>query len=259
MADAFPSACLMSEVLVDAGFGERRPFINPRSFYWTSSQAERTCRYIRGEAAMTPRVGKLSIPDQHSLEELVADRRREERAAVRSFVEAIKTANAESLGAAIDAVDKQSAWDAAMRAIVNVPCPSADFRHRLLNLWLRSGDHLRGEVNDDLVLAKALRSILPPYDGPPLTLYRADSARNRSRRTYGLAWSASKDVARGFAVDLWRASQGGSVLLETQAPAASIICAPALINDCYGEQEYLVDRKFLCSVKVIERFSQVPL
>ena len=56
---------------------------------------------------------------------------------------------------------------------------------------------------------------------------------------------------------IWRTSQGSSVLLETRAPARSIICVPATSNDCYGEQEYLVNRRFLCSVKVIDRFSQV--
>jgi hypothetical protein len=74
----------------------------------------------------------------------------------------------------------------------------------------------------------------------------------------GLAWSASVNVARDFAKSLWQTYQGGSVLLETQAPGASIICALATSNDCGGEQEYLVDRRFLGTVKVIERFVQKP-
>ena len=55
---------------------------------------------------------------------------------------------------------------------------------------------------------------------------------------------------------LWQPSRGGSVLLETYAPADVIICAPALLDDRYAEEEYIIDRRRLRAVRVIERFSQ---
>src|SRR5262245_51063624 len=106
----------------------------------------------------------------------------------------------------------------------------------------------------------ALWSLLPPYVGAePLTLYRGESFRNRRRRTYGLAWTVDREVARSFASDrLWRTSKGGSILLKTIAPAAAVISAPALIGGGHPtEQEYLVDRRLLRRVEVVERFSQV--
>jgi len=46
------------------------------------------------------------------------------------------------------------------------------------------------------------------------------------------------------------------VLLKTEAPAEAVICSPMIVNDGYGEQEYLVDRRRLSRVDVVERFPQ---
>jgi hypothetical protein len=78
------------------------------------------------------------------------------------------------------------------------PCPET-FRHSFLNVYLKYGDHIRQEVGDDLILISALRSLLPRYAGPAMTLYRGEGALNRKRRTYGLAWTSSRDVARSHA------------------------------------------------------------
>jgi hypothetical protein len=72
---------------------------------------------------------------------------------------------------------------------------------------------------------------------------------------YGAAWSASMDVALSYAATgMWRTSDGGSVLLEAFAPREAIVCAPGLLDDRYGEQEYVVDRRLLKAITVIERF-----
>ena len=41
-----------------------------------------------------------------------------------------------------------------MRAIAKEPCPSDDFRKGFLNIWLRDGDKIRQEVDNDLVLCE---------------------------------------------------------------------------------------------------------
>ena len=46
----------------------------------------------------------------------------------------------------------------------------------------------------------------------------------------------------------------GSVLLDALAPREAIVCAPGLLDDRYGEQEYVVDRRRLKAITVIERF-----
>ena len=58
---------------------------------------------------------------------------------------------------------------------------------------------------------------------------------------------------------MWRKFEGGSVLLEAKASSEAIISAPALLGDYYGEEEYIVDRRRLSAVKVLERFSQASI
>jgi hypothetical protein len=136
-----------------------------------------------------------------------------------------------------------------------------DIQARLLEKrWVEQGDHIRSEVDDDIVLNKALWSLLPPYIGPaPLTLYQGETLWNRRRRTYGQAWTTDVKVARNAALGPFRSFEGGSVLLKTIASRQAIISAPAHGEDRYGEQEYLVDRRRLERVEVVERFTQVAL
>lgn len=184
-------------------------------------------------------------------------KQRRNREAVRNFAEAVRTANGELLVKAIDVIDQQYVWPAAMRAVSKTSCRSTDFRRRLLRLWLSSGDHIRDETGNDLVITKALIAMLPRYKGRAIKLYRGETFSKHKRRTYGIAWTASVVVARHFASEqLRRAAMGGSVLIETLAPPEAIICAPALIDASYGEREYLIDRRQLRSVTVVEQFAQ---
>jgi len=61
------------------------------------------------------------------------------------------------------------------------------------------------------------------------------------------------DVARAFAESRRGMYRGGSVLLEAYAPPEAIISAPALFSDRYDEAEYIVDRRKLKGVKLLER------
>jgi hypothetical protein len=116
---------------------------------------------------------------------------------------------------------------------------------------------MRDAANDDRALLDALRQLLPPYRGNPLTLYRGESAFNRRRRTYGPSWTSSLETARAFAYGVWRTFDGGSVVLKSLVPSDAIIYAPASHSDHYGEDECLVDRHKLGRVEVIERVSQI--
>jgi hypothetical protein len=114
------------------------------------------------------------------LRRLAAEQRREERAAVREFVDAAVSADEERFYNAMIAIDEgmPSVWSRCMRSVARVS-----------------------------------------YNGPPRTLYRGDSASNRRRRRYGSAWSGTMDMARRYAsTGRWRTSDGGSVLLEAVAP-----------------------------------------
>ena len=132
----------------------------------------------------------------------------------------------------------------------------SDFRFRFLAFWKEDGGSLRDRVDDDLLLFDLLRRFLPPYDGPALELYRGETEWNSDRQTYGPAWSADREAATCFAQDKPRLfSKGGSVLIRTTAPPAAIICAPHLLGAARpAEAEYIVDRRDLNGVTVLDRF-----
>ena len=182
-----------------------------------------------------------------------------ERAAVRGFVDTAVSGDVKGFIRSIDEVAKMFVWTEAMRAITRQPAVSEEIRTCFLWPWLTYGNALRNVVSDDKVLLNGLRALLPSYNGPPKRLYRGDSFYNRKRRTYGCSWSADKEVAEAFARGIYQTFNGGSVLLETVAPPAAIICAPSLIDDSYAEDEYVVDRRRLAHVRVIARFSQRPI
>jgi hypothetical protein len=116
------------------------------------------------------------------------------------------------------------------------------------------GDSLRQEVGDDLILCDALRVLLPPYKGPaPLRVYRGEQAFNRKRRTYGLSWSRDREVATSFANGFTRYAEGGSVLLEANAPRPAII---SIIGSWRNEKEVIIDRRKLNEVRVLARYPQ---
>ncbi len=158
--------------------------------------------------------------------------------------------------ACIDAFDGSgSGWRRLLRRVARMPSPpSAEFRAVFLDLMTRSGDHLRQEAGD-LPVIDALRALYPPYRGRGLRLYRGESARNRRRRTYGYSWTRSREVAECFATGLHQTAEGGSVLLETDAPAAAIIrVVRGGLHD--GEREVWVDRRLLGHVRVLKRYPQ---
>jgi hypothetical protein len=185
--------------------------------------------------------------------------RRAEGAVLRDFMTALTQGDLTLLSAATRQIDDHYLWRGAMLAAARLARPSARVQKCFLKGWLAHGDHIRLETGDDGVLVDGLRVLLPAYDGPGLTLYRGDAFRYRCRRTYRLSWSSQRDCGEGFAQDLWQTFEGGSVLLCTDAPAASIFCAPHLLGDDYGEAEYLVDRRRLRTVRVLQRYPQRSL
>lgn len=187
--------------------------------------------------------------------------RRQERIQVGKLVEAATTGDQVRFCDVLETIweGHPRVWAKAMREITQTPCPG-DFRDFFLRqVYLRYGDHIRQAVGNNRLLADALRSLLPGYCGSGRVLYRGEMAWNRRRRTYGVAWSSSKAVAKGYATDsLHKYAEGGTVLLRAYASSAAIICVPAKLDNRYGEDEYVVCPRDLTSIQVLERFPQVP-
>jgi hypothetical protein len=188
------------------------------------------------------------------LQRLLEEELRRERALLKRMETAARSSDIETFVDGLDAVEfVTNGWPRLLRRIANMPDrPSADFRTMFEMVMSRWGDHLRQE-GDDLALIKALRAIFPPYRSGPLRLYRGEFAFNRRRRTYGLSWTRDRSVAEGFARGYQQTFPGGSVLLETDAPAAAIIRIPRAERYA-GEREVWVDRRRLDKVRVLERY-----
>lgn len=181
--------------------------------------------------------------------------RTQQRLAVQWFLSAAAATDVNLFCHYCAMVDNWNAWLPALRGYIRAAQPAApQIREYFIQAYLEHGAGIRIAVLNDLILADAYRLLLPPYSGPGLRLYRGDSARNRRNRTYGLAWSADINVARSFAEETWVKKEGDSVLLETDAPSNAIICAPGEHDDRFAEAEYIVDRRRLKSIKVIDRF-----
>ncbi|WP_050898697.1 hypothetical protein [Nitrospirillum viridazoti] len=194
--------------------------------------------------------------DTAEIQALIADRLGMSKASAVEYADAARAGDIRRLQQAAIEVDGHGAWRLAFQRCARLQVVPDITRVHFLEQWVTRGDDLRDRVNDDSLLLGGLRVLLPRYAGPPVTLYRGDRAFNRRRRSYGMSWSTARDVAEGFARGEHQTSVGGSVLLETFAPPDAIICSPAMLGDDMEEAEYLVDRRRLTGVRVIERFPQ---
>jgi hypothetical protein len=172
---------------------------------------------------------------------------------VRQFIGAIKSGDVIAFGKALFDVLEKGVASEAFRAVARLDEVPATIRHAFPSYWIEDGNSIRMEVDDDGVLTAAMRKLLPPYRGPGMVLFRGDSASNHSQGSHGLSWSSDEDVARSFAEGRWRVVDGGSVLLRCVASPEAIIWTP---SDDNGESEYVVDRRRVTRVEVLERFSQ---
>lgn len=187
----------------------------------------------------------------------IKGQRVEDRRWTDEFVQSAIKGDARAFRKALETICNREHMAPAIRAVSRLLSVPNAIKDAFLQAWLSQGDGIRQRAGSDRELIRAMRILLPPYNGPAMQLYRGDGARNRRRRTYGLSWSSEREVAEAHANSMWRTTIGGSVLLETVAPPEAIICAVIDHDNGYGESEYLVDRSHLPSVRVLARFSQL--
>jgi len=186
-----------------------------------------------------------------------AERERELKA-VEDFVQGAVSADLERMGASLDDLEfsyhEGGGWAAAFSQVSAEAIPQVT-KEFFLRLVLRDGDSLRQAVGDDRALVIGFRALLPPHEGPEMKLYRGTAATSLTTKEYGASWTTSIDAGRAYAkTGMCRTSSKGSVLLSAIAPAGAILCAPAILDDSYDEQEYIVDPERLREVQVEEEF-----
>lgn len=194
--------------------------------------------------------------DDFDFHRALAEERRRDRAIAQALHDACKIGDVDRFYEAADLALNASidGWRLGFKKIGLLGAVTPDIQAAFLRVWIETKS-LRDGTRVDLI--KALRVLLPPYSGPDVRLYRGEFFRNRLRRRCGVSWSADLSIAERFAQDGRQASEGGSVILETRAPAAAIIASTEVAGDYYGEREFLVDPVRLLGVKVIRHFPQI--
>src|SRR5262249_1305134 len=89
-------------------------------------------------------------------------------------------------------------WPQAMRQVVKLGAAHPEAQRWFLNSWTRvpASSRFRRLVDDDALLIAALRVLLPPYDGPPMELWRGQLANE----PIGLSWARQHHIAMKFAL-----------------------------------------------------------
>jgi hypothetical protein len=159
-------------------------------------------------------------------------------------------------------------WTFAFRRVARLSSSVPEtIQHEFQLLWFEA-KWLARQCDDKRALLDALRVLFSSYRGPAVRLWRGAAARElRLRKFYGPSWSASIQEADFFARH-FQYCPGGSVVLETLAPAEAIISVPCLSGPYfedvrgkrqYDEREYLVDGRRLQAVNVVRRYQQIDL
>jgi hypothetical protein len=139
-------------------------------------------------------------------------------------------------------------------ALANVPRPSAACREAFLSAWVTQGLWIRENFSVDPLLPAMLANLLPGYAGPPMELFRGERGSNHRDRTYGPSWTSKRSTAEMFASGLNRCPQTGGVLLRSTITSSGILAEPTAHSRYLGEWEYIVDRRSLEQVDVLETF-----
>jgi hypothetical protein len=142
---------------------------------------------------------------------------------------------------------------AVFQALAAAPRPPAACRDAFHGAWVTQGLWTRDTFAIDELLFDVLRNLLPGYSGPGMVLYRGDRWSNHETRSYGPSWTTKRSVAEMFARGLNRCPVTGGVVLRTEAPASTILVAPNA-RSLEEEREYVVDRRGLGIVEVVERY-----
>lgn len=208
---------------------------------------------------MTPREMQEAMLSARSVAERTRIMRHCHRELTTAIIQAVGDGDIDAFTAALEAARYEPGLAPALRQIARMEKPpSAAFRRAVRDFLIRSGDILREETGNDLILVEALRVLLPPYRGGSLRVYRGDSAWNRRRRTYGYSWSLELNVADEFAAkEEWRRHLGGSVVLEADAPPEAIVSVIPESADLGKEREVVIDRRRLGAVRLVHRYAQL--
>jgi hypothetical protein len=143
-----------------------------------------------------------------------------------------------------DLLIKHGLLAVALRRVGEIETPHPRAQARFVRAWLSIGIVLREMTCDDRAFFAGLRVLLPPYDGPAVTLYRG-----QLKEHLGISWSSNFWVAEAYARlgCFTQRPRHGAILIRATIPPSMIISA--LGNK---DEEYVVDPRWLKDFEVDE-------
>lgn len=179
-----------------------------------------------------------------------------EKAAIDYILASLRGGPADDLRRAFDTMRSVKSYRRLIKHAAKANGASRAFTERFHTAWTVNGFRWREALSDDALLSRALRSILPAYDGGDLVLFRGEQATRFDAGRLGFNWTAKRDVAEMFASGLCCTYEGGGVLLTAQVSSAAIIAPPSSHSQYLGEDEYVVEPGFLTGAVELVRHPQ---
>lgn len=150
-------------------------------------------------------------------------------------------------------ITNASSWRGTVEAFVHrstsLPSSTEDFG----TYWIEGGHRIREQVGDDHLLVQFLRSVLPPYNGGPITLFRGENQDRLSCGSLGFSWTFDSKVATMFARGLNAVGTGG-VLITATLGTAAIISGPNAHSLYLGEQQFTIDPSAVVGFSLVAVF-----
>ena len=119
--------------------------------------------------------------------------------------------------------------------------------------WIEQGHRIREQIEDDKLLVRLLRLMLPAYAGPDVEIFRGENKQRWELAKVGFAWSPNIEIGRLFAEGLNSVKTGG-VLLKAVATPVAIISGPVAHSNYLGECQFTVDPSLLDDISVVQYF-----
>lgn len=148
-------------------------------------------------------------------------------------------------------------WSDAMRQVIDLPAVHPNAKLRWLEVWSRIS--FRSWIQDEDLFYRALRAVLPAYNGDGVTVYRGQAAG----ASLEPSWARQPHIALKFAmagvanVDPVKlaikglppniAGRNDAQFVTAFAPAEAIICDAYRYG--HPEGEYIVDPRKLVEIK----------
>lgn len=102
------------------------------------------------------------------------------------FRAALQAEDDEAARVCMQAMDRLNCWHEAFESLLAAGGVAGT---AVLRFWTTYGFHIADSMQADPILARVLKTLLPPYSGLGLTLYRGEDMGRHQGRTYGISWT----------------------------------------------------------------------